>query len=318
MSAQNRLAALRAQYAGNQQGESRETYTNKYYPFWNMKAGQRAVVRFLPDKDTTNPGMFMVEKVSHTLTINGQTKSVPCLSMYGEECPVCKLSQDYYKVNDKINGKKYWRKKQYIAQALIVEDPLPADKDSGANHQGQVRHIALGYQLYNIIKEAFAADDELEASPDDYNDGYDFIIKKTEQGDYATYTMGSKFSNKQRALTDEEVAIAEENSIELRTLLPRNPGVEKIRAMLQADLNGEHYEDEEGGQRQRPAESAPTPRPAPRPAPADDDEPPFDVTPQRSAARPAPAPVAAPAAGGGDTDVDAMLAAIRAKRAAAK
>lgn len=311
----SRIAALRAQFGGNQQGEQREAFTNKYYPFWNMKAGQRAVIRFLPDRDATNPRMFLVEKKSHTLTINGQAKSVPCLGMYDEECPICKLSQDYYKVNDKINGKKYWRKVQYIAQALVIEDPLPADKDSGATHQGQVRHIALGYQLYNIIKEAFASeDDPLDASPDDFNEGYDFIIKKTEQGEYSTYTMGTKFHSKQRALSEEELMVAEEGMIELRTLLPKSPGVEKVRAMLNADLNGEDYQDDSKGAAQGRPAPAPVAAPArvPKAFTPEDDGAPFDTTPQKAAA-PRPAPVAAAADDSGD--VDAMLAQIRAKRA---
>lgn len=305
-----KLAALRAQFGGNQQGEPREQFTNKYYPFWNMKPGQRAVIRFLPDRDDSNPRGFLVEKVSHTLTINGQSKSVPCLSMYGDDCPICKLSQDYYKVNDKVNGKKYWRKKQYIAQALIVEDPLPADQQTGESHQGQVRHIALGYQLYNIIKEAFASeDDPLEGVPYDFNEGYDFIIKKTEQGDYSTYTMGTKFHSKQRALSEVEVEVVESDMIELKTLLPKHPGLEKVQAMLNADLNGEDYSDDN----QRAAAPAPS-RAKPAFTPDDDDDMPF--TPPARASAPAPAPKAAPAESSADTDVDDMIATIRARRQA--
>lgn len=309
-----KLAALRAQFGEQTKQEgAREGFSNKYYPFWNMKPGQRAIIRFLPDRDDTNVRGFLAEKVTHKLMINGQEKTVPCMSMYGEDCPVCKVSQDYYKVNDKINGKKYWRKKQYIAQALIVEDPLPADKDTGETHQGQVRHIALGYQLYNIIKEAFASeDDALEASPDDFNEGYDFIIKKTEQGEYSTYTMGTKFHSKQRALSDDELLTAEEGMIELKTLLPKNPGVEKVRAMLNADLNGEDYQDGSGGDApQKPAMR--TPAPAARRQAEDDEE--FETP---SAPAPRATPAAPAASEGGSSDVDAMLAAIRARRAAGK
>lgn len=321
-SAKDKLAAIRAQF-GEQQSGPRETFTNKYYPFWNMKPGQRAVIRFLPDRDAANSRGFLVEKVSHNLVINGQKRTVPCMSMYGEDCPVCKVSQDYYKVNDKINGKKYWRKKQYIAQALVLEDPLPADKDTGLTHQGEVRHIALGYQLYNIIKEAFASeDDPLEASPDDMSEGYDFIIKKTEQGEYSTYTMGTKFHSKQRALTEEELMVAEEGMIELKSLLPKSPGVEKVRAMLNADLNGEDYSDGKGGDDDghedddvpapRSAPARPAPKPAAKPAPADDEDDMGDYT-------PAPKPAAKPAATEeGSSDVDAMLEQIRARRAARK
>ena len=216
------LASLKAQYGSteNQGGEKRE-FVNNYYPFWNMKTGQRTVVRFLPDKDETNPRGFLVEKVFHNLVINGQKKTVPCLSMYGEECPICKASQEFYKNKDEANGKKYWRKKQYIAQALVIEDPLPPDATTGLTHAGQVRYFALGCQIYNIIKEAFAAeDDPLEGIPYDFEDGYDFIIKKSEKGGYADYSVGTKFFSKQRSLTDEELLVTNQSQIDLSTLLP--------------------------------------------------------------------------------------------------
>ena len=113
--------------------ESTQSRPNNYYPFWNMQVGEQAIVRFLPDKDQDNHLGFMVEKMMHTLNINGENKSVPCLKMYGEDCPICRVSSAYYKDEGKgsANGKKYWRKKQHLVQALIVEDPLPADKETG-------------------------------------------------------------------------------------------------------------------------------------------------------------------------------------------
>jgi hypothetical protein len=212
-----------------------------------MKPGQSATIRFLPDLADSNPRGFLVEKTTHVLMIAGEKKTVPCLSAFEEDCPICKLSQSHYKNEDKINGKKYWRKKSYIAQALIVEDSLPPNKDTGESHQGQVRYIALGFQLYNIIKAAFADDVEpLESVPYDLQDGYDFIIKKSMKGDYADYSVGTKFKNKQRSLTEDELATAGENMIDLSTLLPKHPGTEKVQAMLNAELNGEQYNDKSG------------------------------------------------------------------------
>lgn len=237
------LASLKSAFGGDeQQNTQTPQFTNNYYPFWSMQAGQRAIVRFIPDLNESNPRGFLVEKVTHTLSINGQERKIPCLTMYGEECPICKISQAYYRAKDEINGKKYWKKRQYLGQALIIEDPLPADAESGETHEGKVRMIALGYQLFNIIKEAFASD-ELEGIPCDFEEGYDFIIKKTEQGNYSTYVVGSKFANKQRALTGEELEVAEAGRIDLSTLLPKNPGENKVQAMLDAEMNGEEYND---------------------------------------------------------------------------
>jgi gp32 DNA binding protein like len=298
----DKLAALRAQFKDPvREGPREGGGVNKYYPFWDMKNDQRAIIRFLPDLNKHNERGFLVEKTSHNLTINGQKKTVPCLTMYGEECPVCKVSQNYYKIEDKINGKKYWRKKQYVAQALVIEDPLPPNTETGEKHQGQVKYIALGYQLYNIIKEAFASeDDPLEADPSNLGEGYDFIIKKTQQGEYSTYTMGTKFHSKQRGLTEMELAIASDGMVELETLLPKNPGVEKVQAMLDADLNGSSYEEGQNSSSHTPPPSSPQP--------------------STVAKQTAQVPVeetkgtAAPAS---NSSVDEMLAAIKARRAAA-
>jgi len=232
---------------------------NNYYPFWNMKSGEQAIVRFLPDKNPENPLGFMVEKLMHNLTINGENKSVPCLKMYGEDCPICKVSSAFYKEDDKVNGKKYWRKKQNIVQALIIEDPLPEDSDTGETHEGKVRFLAIGYQLFNVIKEAFESG-ELDEVPFAYDGGCNFIIKKTKQGDYDTYAVGSKFARRASDLTDDEIAIVEDSMISLDTLLPQNPGYNKVESMLEAALTGAEYQDSNGGSSDDSnEESKPTP-----------------------------------------------------------
>lgn len=216
---------------------------NNYYPFWEMKVGQQAVVRFLPDNNPDNPLMFLSEKLMHTLNVNGETKSVPCLKMYGEDCPICKISSDYYKQDDKDNGKKYYRKKQYLGAVLVVEDPLPPDADSGETHEGKIRWIALGKKLYDVIKDAFESGD-LDDVPFDYQNGTDFIIKKTQTGEFADYSR-SKFAKNPRDLSEEEIAHAEASLINLSTLLPKKPEREKIENMLEAALTGNVYQ--EGG-----------------------------------------------------------------------
>lgn len=226
--------------------ESSGSRPNNYYPFWNMNEGEQAVVRFLPDADSENAMGFLVEKLMHTLTINGERKSIPCKKMFDEDCPICKVSSAYYKAEDKANGKKFWRKKQHIVQALVIEDPLPADKDSGESHEGKVRFLALGYQLFNIVKEAFESG-ELDEIPFAFEGGCDFIIKKTKQGEYATYAVGSKFARKSSDLSEDQIALVTDNMVELKTLLPANPELEKVEGMLEAALTGSDYKEESSG-----------------------------------------------------------------------
>ncbi len=297
MSKKTSLEALKAAW-GKADRSDNSTGSNNYYPFWLMQNDQRAIVRFLPDLDENNSRGFLVEKVFHNLVINGQKKKVPCLTMYGEDCPICKVSQKYYAAKDEENGKKYWRKKQYIAQALVVEDPLPADSETGETHQGKVRYIALGWQLYSIIKEAFAGDD-LETIPYDLEDGNDFVIKKSEQGKYSTYNLGSKFKNASRELSEEELAIVDEGSVVLETLLPANPGFDSIQSQLDADLNGSGVAEAE--------ESFSSPAKASRPSRAKSDDDEADDTPRVAKAT-------EEASDGAMVDVDAMLDTIRKRK----
>ena len=192
----------------------------------------------------------------HKLSINGENKSVACLKMYGEDCPVCKVSSGYYKNEDKENGKKYWRKKQHIAQAIVIEDPLQADKSTGETHQGKVRFLALGYQLFQVIQAAFESGD-LDEIPYSRAGGYDFVIKKTKQGEYSTYAVGSRFKAKPRSLTDEEQQVAEDQMIDLSTLLPANPGEDKVAGMLTSALTGANYADDSKSSTPKARVSAP-------------------------------------------------------------
>lgn len=301
------LESLRSQFKTEDKSGERVNMPNNYFPFWNMKEGERAVIRFLPDRREDNPFGFLVQKVMHVLEINGEKKSVPCLSMYGEDCPICKVSQEYYKVKNDVEGKKYWKKKQYIAQALVVEDPLPADENK-ETHEGKLRFIALGYQLYQIIQDAFKSDDTLESVPYNYEDGYDFIIKKSKQGQYASYAVGSKFASRQRALSEDELTVVEEHLTDLSTLLPKHPGREKVQAMLDAALTGGNYQ--EGGAGGDEETVIVPPKKAAKPVlPVEYHDVPFEVTP-----KPAPKPAPKVEAEEASSDVDEMLATIKARR----
>lgn len=234
------IEQLRSQF---KQDDKKGSRPNNYYPFWNMKEGETAIVRFLPDTDDDNAMGFMVEKLMHKLHVNGDDKKIPCMKMYGEDCPICKVSAAYYKDGDKDNGKKFWRQKQHVVQALVIDDPLPPG-DDGEKHEGKVRFMTLSYQLFNIIKAAFESG-ELDEIPYAFEDGYNFAIKKTKQGDYATYAVGSNFVRKSTSLTDDEQAIAHDGMVELGTLLPANPGLDKVEAMLEASMTGSSYDEDD-------------------------------------------------------------------------
>lgn len=245
----NKLDELKAAFAKPETTNQNSTNYGEQYPFWQMKDGEQAVIRFLPDLDEENPLAFLVEKLMHKLVINGQRRSVPCLKMYGEaECPICTMSSDFYneakdakdagdkalEAEKRALGKKYWRNKQHIARAVIVKDPLPVSEGE-ESHEGQVRTITLSFQIYEAINQAFQSG-ELDEVPFAFEGGCDFIIKKkvTKDGndEWASYVY-STFARRSTDLDPESVELKE-----LSEFLPEKVEYDKLTELLEADITG--------------------------------------------------------------------------------
>ncbi|KKM04776.1 hypothetical protein LCGC14_1760850 [marine sediment metagenome] len=213
---------------------------NNYYPFWKMDYGHSATIRLLPDLNPDNPMGFLVEKRMHNLGIAGERKSVPCLTMYEEDCPICKVSSSYYKQKNEDLGKKYWRKKQYIAQALILEDPLPL-MEGEESRLGTVGFFGFGWSIFSIFKDAIQSG-EFDTIPYAFTGGTNFIIKKQKKigpggKEYPDYTL-SKFARKETDISAEVISLIEDQLVDLSTLLPANPGLAKVEGMLEAEMSG--------------------------------------------------------------------------------
>lgn len=242
---------------------------SQYIPFWDMKTGEQMTVRFLPDQNPDNPLLFVVEKLSHQLEVDGERKTIPCLKMYGrDDCPICKVSQAHFKKKDKDNGLKYWRKKQFIAQVLVQEDPLPPN-DEGETYQGKVRPILLGPKIYDAVKLAIE-DGELDEVPCDYENGTDFVIKKGKQGDFADYSR-SKFARNPSALSSDQIESITSQLIDLSTLLPKMPSLEEVEDLLERHLNGSSKPSKSSAADDED-EDRPAARRSQTPAPSADDE----------------------------------------------
>jgi hypothetical protein len=214
-------------------------------------------------------------------------------------------------------GRKYWKKRSYIFQGFVRENPLADDK-APAN---PIRRFIIGPQIFTTIKSALM-DPELEELPTDYLRGLDFRISKGAKGGFADYS-GSKWARKETALTEaEQATIAEHGLFDLSTFLPKKPGeveLKVIKEMFEASVDGQSYDTERWGQYFRPAGvSAPAGSATPAPAVAEADE---DVATPAVKAAPAPtsdfddeepaattAPVEAkPAAGNNAQDILAMI-----------
>lgn len=205
------------------------------YPFWNMNFDEKATVRILPDKNKDNPYIFYVEKLEHKISINGKDKTIPCLSMYGEECPICELSKAYYKQEGKEskNGKYYYRNKTSMMKGVIIKDPLPADDETGETAVGKVKTLQFGYQLMQrLISDLNSEDFDDDSEPWSLTNGNNFFIVKSKQGIYGNYAIASAFSRKETPVADDV------ELVDLSTLIPANPGYENVKRLLDLHLNG--------------------------------------------------------------------------------
>ena len=224
----SKLDALKAQFAQKTNSNYDESW-KKFYSFWKMPDDTTAVIRFLPDADADNPMGFLVENLVHELVVNGDKKKVACASMFGEACPICELSRKYYDEKNEDMGKKYYRKKSYIGQVLVVESPIEHDQNQ------LVKLIDFGPKIFKTIQAAFQSGD-LEEAPYELKGGYNFRIKKTKAGQYADYGTSS-FQPKQTDIDDNIVNQLE--LFDLKDYRAKQVDSATLSAMLMADQTGQ-------------------------------------------------------------------------------
>jgi gp32 DNA binding protein like len=271
---------------------------NGVYPFWNLKEGQEAVVRFLPDGDSSNT-FFWVERAMIKLPFNGvkgETDTrptqvqVPCVEMWGETCPVLTEVRGWFKDKSLEDmGRKYWKKKSYIFQGLVVEDPIKEENTP----ENPIRRFIIGPQIFQIVRAALL-DPEIEDLPTDYVHGLDFRIAKTSKGGYADYST-SKWGRRERALSNSDVEAVNKNGLfNLKDFLPKKPTdveLKVIKEMFEASVDGEAYDAERWGQYYRAAGmSQQTGDPNTRTAKVEDEDVPFEPATTKVADTPKSAP----------------------------
>jgi hypothetical protein len=256
------LAEIRAKLKSTEVNRSTSNTggDNAIYPHWNIQEGQEAVVRFLPDKDTSNT-FFWTERNMIKLPfagIKGQTDSrpvqvqVPCMEMYGKTCPILTEVRPWFKDKSMEDmGRKYWKKKSYIFQGFVTSNPLADD----TTPENPIRRFIIGPQIFNIIRAALL-DPEMEELPTDYLKGVDFRITKTSKGGYADYST-SKWSRRERPLDEAERAAIDKNGLfnlsDFRPKEPTDAEVKIIKELFEKSVDGEAYDLEKYGQYFRPA-----------------------------------------------------------------
>ena len=272
------LAEIRAKLKEQEQrssGGAKSGGDNAIYPFWNIKEGESTTFRFLPDGNADNT-FFWAERLMIKLPfagVKGETDSrpvqvqVPCMEMYGDTCDVLNEVRGWFKDPSLEDmGRKYWKKRSYVFQGFVTENPLGDD----TLPENPIRRFIIGPQIFQIIKGALM-DPEMEELPTDYVRGVDFRIKKTSKGGYADYST-SAWSRRERAITEEEKTAIDAHGLHnLNDFLPKKPSdveVKVIQEMFEASVDGEAYDPERFGQYFRaPGMSAPTGDPSKAKAP---------------------------------------------------
>ena len=324
------LAEIRAKLQAQDtrsSGNSQSGGDNAIYAHWNIAEGTNARVRFLPDADPKNT-FFWVERNMINLTfagIKGQSDSkpvtvqVPCVEMWGEACPILAEVRPWFKDPSlEEMGRKYWKKKSYLFQGFVRENPISDDKTP----DNPIRRFIISPQIFNLVKAALL-DPELENLPTDYQGGLDFTVSKTSKGGYADYST-SKWSRKESALNSDEAAAIETHGLyNLKDFLPKKPTdveLKVIKEMFEASVDGQAYDADRWGNYYKPrgvtivTSEASTSAPVANAAPAvDEDVAPFEadrVVESESVTTAPTAPVSTPPAGGTQRAED-ILAMIR-------
>jgi hypothetical protein len=251
----SRLAAAENKQSGNQQqGDS------AIYPHWNIPDNSAVTLRFLPDGNSKNT-FFWQERAMIRLPFNGikgelESKPVqvriPCMEMWNETCPVLTEVRTWFKDKSlEEMGRKYWKKRDYIFQGFVRDNPLQEDKAP----ENPIRRFIIGPQIFTLIKGALM-DPELEELPTDYLRGLDFRVSKGSKGGFADYS-GSKWARKESALSEaEQAAIEQYGLVDLSTFLPKKPGdveLKVIKEMFEASVDGQSYDAERWSAYFRPA-----------------------------------------------------------------
>ena len=243
------------------------------YAFWNLKFGGSSTFRLLPFSDPYTGG-FWAEKVMLPMQFtdaNDPSKVVkflaPCREMYdhANKCPILVPVRELYDEEKELRNsgntkeadklKKiagfHWKKPTYYYQGFVNKSGMAEDETP----TNPIRVFPFNKKIHQIIYNSIFHSDEdpYETLPcgeftvedvesiltDDtidmaMFDGYNFIVKKGQQGEYADWTTSSGWSKSQSPLTDEQLAaIAEHKLHDLGKRLPDRPSEELYEVLAE-------------------------------------------------------------------------------------
>lgn len=236
----------------NNNGQGPRRSTN--FPFWDAPLDVKSTIHILADSNEENDDMYFVDQLEHVLTINGKEQRIACRKMHGQSCPICDLSKQYYDAGDKETGFKYYRRVKSIVRVLVLDDPREL-KEGDESFEGKVSILRLTSQLMKKLRQD-ASDPDL-GDFTDWDTGTPFNIVRTKQGEHNNYSS-SFFSRRSSPIPKEMREQIE--PLDLSTLLPADPGLEKVTNFLNAHINGGDIDDSDDGQEEKAPERKEEPK----------------------------------------------------------
>lgn len=264
------LERMRAKVAERQKTFERDY---SIYTHWSLKFGASSTLRFLPYTDTYTE-MFYAEKVMLPMQFTDAEDPAkvvkfmaPCREMYtqGEKCPVLGPVRELYNEEKELRNagstkdadklKKiagfHWKKPTYYYQGFVTKSGMTEENEP----ENPIRVFPFNKQIHKMIyASVFEADEDSfdilpmgEFTVDDVQallgdgdvdmdkfNGYNFILKKGQQGEYADWTTGSTWARSPTMLSEEQLAaIAEHGLWDLSKRLPDRPSEEQYAVLTE-------------------------------------------------------------------------------------
>lgn len=255
--AEIRKKLLEQENKNNRNNASQDT---TLFPFWNMPMGTTTTTRFLADGDKNNV-YFWRERQMIRIPFSGikggdQNKSVtvtvPCMEMWDEKCPIHDEIRPWFKdPNMEDLAKTYWKKRSFLFQGFVVDSSLKEENTP----ENPIRRFIFSPPIFNIVKTALM-DPDFPEIPTDIENGTDFKINKTPQGQYAGYNTSS-WARRERSLSQyERDAIEQYGLFDLNSFMPKKPNEKELQAifdMFEASVDGQLYDPERFGEYYKPS-----------------------------------------------------------------
>lgn len=235
----SKLASLRNKLKKEQQ--KFEGGDPSSYPFWNIQTGKSCTIRFLPDGDESND-FFWRERQLYRWEFTDPNKPekkvrvvIPCIETWDgtKSCPIANELRGWFKAKEEEDlARKLWPKKSFIYQGFVRKSDFTEENPP----ENSIRIFHINKSIHNFIKETLLSDDEdtaFEEMPTDFENGRDLVIKKTQNGEYASYAT-SQWANNMTPLREEEVEAIEQHGLfNLSDKLPERPSDDAYAVAVQ-------------------------------------------------------------------------------------